>query len=204
MIELLACKLDRNDEVPNIELAEKLCESEDKEGIREIIGGLESDDQAIASDCVKVLYEIGQRKPELIAAFADGFITALSSRNNRIVWGSMTALSYIASIEPKAIFKRLPEIISAYKNGSVITIDNSISVFAHLCKAGKDYEARIFPLLLEHLAGCVAKQIPQHAERIAVCIDSGNREPFTKALNARTGELSEAQKARVLKLIKRL
>jgi len=201
MIELLACKLGRNDEVPNIELAEKLCESMDKKGIREISDGLHSDDQAVANDCIKVLYEIGQRKPELIAAFADDFITALASRNNRIVWGSMTALAYIAPLEPKALFGRLPEIVSAYERGSVITVDNSISVFAHLCKAGGEYEARIFPLLLGHLAKCRAKEIPQHAERIAVCIHTDNRETFTAALEARIDELSDPQRKRVLKVI---
>jgi len=204
MIELLACKIGRNDEVPNIELAEKLCESMDEKGISEIIDGLKSNDQAVASDCIKVLYEIGQRKPELIAVYVNDFITCLSSKNNRIVWGSMTALSFIAPIEPSAILERLPEIVSAYKKGSVITVDNSMSVFAQLCKAGDDYEKQVFPLLLDHLADCRAKEIPQHAERIAVCIDSGNKETFVKALNSRISELSDAQKARVLKLVKRL
>jgi len=204
MIELLACRLGRNDEVPNIELAEKLCKSSDKKGVREIMDGLKSDDQAVANDCIKVLYEIGQRKPELIAAFADDFITALASKNNRIVWGSMTALSFIAPIEPDAIFGRLPEIISAYKRGSVITVDNSISVFAHLCKADEDYKKEIFPLLLEHLAECRAKEIPQHAERIAVCIGSDNKEAFINALESRMDELSDSQKSRVLKVVKKL
>ena len=204
MIELLACRLGRNDEAPNIELAEKLCNSMDNKGISAIVDGLKSNDPAVANDCIKVLYEIGQRKPELIAVYADGFITALSNRNNRIVWGSMTALSFIAPLEPKAIFERLSKIIAAYKKGSVITVDNSISVLAHLCKASGDYQARIFPLLLEHLADCRAKEIPQHAERIAVCVDSSNKKPFTNAVEARIGELSESQKSRVLKLIKRL
>ena len=39
MIELLACRLGRNDEIPNIELAEMLCESMDKIGVREIADG---------------------------------------------------------------------------------------------------------------------------------------------------------------------
>ena len=203
MIELLACRLGRNDEAPNIALAEKLCEDTNVEGVREIADGLQSSDQAAANDCIKVLYEIGYRQPGLIADFANVFITALASRNNRIVWGSMTALSYIAPLQPNALYARLPEIIAAYQKGSVITVDNSISVFAHLCNASETYGARIFPLLLEHLATCRAKDIPQHAERMAVCIDARNKEAFTHALHARLGELSETQKSRVLKLMKR-
>ena len=160
MIELLACRLGRNDEIPNIELAEMLCESMDKNGVREIADGLKSNDQAIANDCIKVLYEIGERKAEFIADFTDDFITVLSCKNNRIIWGSMKALSY--------------------KKGSVITVDNSISVFAHLCKASHDYQTRILPILLDHLAKCRAKDIQQHAER---------------------NELSEAQSNRIMKII---
>ena len=204
VIELLASSLDRNDEEPNIELAEKLCDSMDETGIREIVDGYKTGKKAVASDCIKVLYEIGQRKPELISAYADDFITGLQGRDNRIVWGSMTALSYIARTDPEALFGRLPEIITAYERGSVITVDNSISVFSHLCNAGGDYQARVFPILLEHLAKCRAKEIPQHAERIAVCIDSDNKSAFIDALNARIEELIESQKKRVLKLIKKL
>jgi len=204
MIELLACRLGRNDEVPNIELAEKLCTSMDKKGVREIADGLISDDQAVANDCIKVLYEIGSRQPDLIADFAGDFITALASRNNRIVWGSMRALSFIAPVKPEAIFERLSEIIAAYKKGSIITVDSSISVFAHLCKANKDYEAQVFPFLLNHLANCRTQSIPQHAERIAVCIDTGNKEAFIRALDARASELSGAQNGLIAKLKKRL
>jgi len=204
MIELLACKLGRSDENPNIELAEKLCKSMDKKGISEIAGGLKSKEQAVANDCIKVLYEIGQRKPELIADFTGEFITALSDKNNRIVWGSMTALSYITPVKPDEIFDRLPEILSAYKKGSVITVDNSISVFARLCQANSNYQAKVFPILLDHLANCRAKEIPQHAERMAVCIDSGNKEAFIKALEARASELSDAQNQRIRKLIKKI
>ena len=202
MLELLACRLGRNDEAPNIELAEMLCESMDSYAVREIVNGLESDDQAVANDCIKVLYEIGQRKPELIADYAAEFITALSSKNNRIIWGSMKALTYVAPLKPKDVFDRLPEIIASYKKGSVITIDNSISVFAHLCKANSDYQKRVFPILLNHLATCRAKEILQHAERMAVCIDSDNSETFVNALMARINELSEAQHKKIMKLIK--
>ena len=201
MIELLACRLGRNDEIPNIELAEMLCENMDKTGVREIADGLKSDDQAVANDCIKVLYEIGQRKQELITDFADSFITGLSSKNNRIVWGSMRALSFIAPINPKAIYEHLSEIFAAYKKGSVITVDSSISVFAYLCKASGEYQTRVFPVLLEHLAKCRAKDIPQHAERMAVCIDSDSKEAFVNALFSRLNELSEAQSNRIMKMI---
>ena len=59
MIEKLACRLGRNDEKPNIELAEFLCQHKDAAGIGEIVAGLKGKDKAIANDSIKVLYEIG-------------------------------------------------------------------------------------------------------------------------------------------------
>ena len=204
MIEQLACRLGRNDEVPNIELARLLCESENENGIREIAEGLRSSDTAVANDCIKVLYEIGESKPELIAGYTEDFINALSSSNNRIVWGSMKALSRVAPLRPEAVFKRLPEVITAYTKGSVITRDNSISVFAALCAAQESYRHTIFPLLLEHIAGCRAKEIPQHAERIVVCLESGTRQAFVAALEKRKHEMTETQNKRIDKLIQQV
>jgi len=204
MIELLACSLGRNDETPNIELAEKLCSSEDKNGILEIVNGLNSEDPAVTNDCIKVLYEVGNRNPSLISDYADVFIDSLSSKNNRLVWGCMTALASVVSVNPNPIYHRLPELIKAYENGSVITIDNSVSVFAWLCEANKKYQSVVFPILINHLTKCRAKEIPQHAERMAVCIDSENKDLFIKALYAREIELTDSQKNRLSKLVKKI
>ncbi|MCL2615965.1 MAG: hypothetical protein FWD30_04105 [Dehalococcoidia bacterium] len=43
----------------------------------------------------------------------------------------------------------MPEIITAYKKGSVITVDNSISVFAHLYRANKNYHAKVILRLMK-------------------------------------------------------
>lgn len=203
MIERLATNLGRNDEEPNIELAEELVKNEDAEGIKEIVGGL-TQKKAIANDSIKVLYEIGERNPKLIRDYADDFLNLLTSSNNRLVWGAMTALNTIAEEVPSAIFTQIDKVISAYKNGSVITIDNSMSVFAKVCMADKRYEVAIFPMLLEHLRTCRTKEIPQHAERISICINSDNKTEFLKVLEERKDELSISQLKRVQKLIKDL
>jgi len=56
--EKLACSLGRNDELPNIELLESLCQSKDIDGIAEIVEGFKGIHRAIANDCIKVLYTI--------------------------------------------------------------------------------------------------------------------------------------------------
>ena len=204
MIEKLARKLGRNDEAPNIELAEYLCASRDREGIKEIVDGLKGKDKAVANDCVKVLYEIGERAPELVADFADVFISGLESGNNRLVWGCMTALANISRLSAGQIFSRLDTIISAYENGSVITVDNSVSVFAGLCKASKEYEKTVLPMLINHLRKCKPKEVAQHAERCSVCFDRENAKAFIEVLESRYSDLGAPAQARVNKLLKSL
>jgi len=204
MIERLACKMGRNDEAPNIELAEELCRSNDTAGIQEIAEGFMGTDKAVANDCIKVLYEIGERKPELIAGYVNEFISRLHSKNNRLAWGSMTALAKIAEIAPGPIFEKLPAVISACEHGSVITVDNSISVFAGLYKADDQAAQKVLPILTGHLQTCRPKDVAQHAERASACFDDHNANAFIGVLEKRLPDLTPPGQARLNKLLKRL
>jgi len=201
MIERLACKLGRNDEVPNIELADYLCRNNDTEGIKEIVDGLKGKDKAVANDCIKVLYEIGDRNPKLISEYANDFVSCLRSKNNRLAWGSMTALAKIAEYAPEPIFEKLPVVVAAYEEGSVITVDNSISVFAGLCKADNKYAERILPILLKHLQKCKPKEVSQHAERASICFNSRNAGDFIQILEIRKSHLTASGQTRIKKLL---
>ena len=204
MLEKLACRLGRNDETPNIDLAKELCRNNDTTGIKEIVDGFTGADRAVANDCIKVLYEIGERKPELIADYADEFISRLRSKNNRLAWGSMTALAKLAELAPEPIFKRFSLIVATYEDGSVITVDNSISVFAGLCRADENYAKEVLPILINHLQKCKPKEVPQHAERASVCFNSGNAGTFIEVLEKRLPHLAATGQTRVKKLLKKL
>ncbi len=204
MIEKTAYILGRNDEEPNVGLAKLLCETKDIEGIREIVEGLKSKKVQVANDCIKVLYEIGERDPELIAEYVSEFITLLMSKNNRLVWGSMMALAQITPLKPSEVFNNFDYILSAYKNGSVITVDNAITVFAELCRADKKYEDVIFKHIIDHLKTCRPKEVAQHSERAFICVNEGNAKEFVDVLLKRKEALTEAQNKRIDKLIKKI
>jgi len=204
MLERLACANNRNDEVLNVQLARELCKSEDKEGINEIVSGLRNKDKKIANDCIKVLYEIGDIRPDLIADYADDFIRQLHSANNRLVWGAMTALSMIVDIRHKDIYRNIDAIIDAFQRGSVITVDNGVSVLAKLCAINEQYREKLFPFLMGHLRKCRPKEVAQHAERISVCIDDNNAKQFFDVLDGRIDYLTKAQKIRITRLKKKI
>ena len=103
-----------------------------------------------------MLYEIGYREPELIGAYAPAFVDLLGSRNNRLVWGSMIALSTIARI--CQTYSRACRVIQqAIERGSVITVDNGIRTLARIAAGNAAYNQVIFPYLLRHLDTCRAK-----------------------------------------------
>jgi len=204
MIEKLAYSLGRNDEEPNIELAQKLAQSKNKKGIKEIVNELQNPKQQIANDCIKVLYEIAETAPELIAEYTGVFIQLLKSRNERLVWGSMTALAKITALNPVEVFANLDIVVHAYEKGKVIARDNSISVFAELAKADKKYEKKVFPVIINHLKTCRPKEVGQHAERAFVCVNKNNAKEFKETLLTRRDSLTDAQRKRVDKLLKNL
>ena len=140
----------------------------------------------------------------MIAEYADVFINLLNSSNNRLVWGSMTALASIAELVPEAIHERIALLLQALENGSVITVDNCVSVLAGLCKANEKYKEELFPVLLEHLKTCRPKETAQHAERIAVCVDKDNRDSFIEVIDKRMEYLPKSQINRLQKLKKAL
>ncbi|MBN1647892.1 MAG: hypothetical protein JW874_07660 [Spirochaetales bacterium] len=200
MIEGIASSLGIKNDVPNVELAIRIAGEKDSAKTAEIAEGLQSDDPAVSGDCIKVLYEVGYREPELLDPYTATFISLLGSRNNRLVWGAMNALSLVAARNAGLVFRHLDKIKKAYEKGSVITVDCAISVFASLAKAGPQYEKTIFPLLLRHLKSCRPKQIAQHAERASVCIHSKNVREFLNVLQERSSDLSESQAKRISKL----
>ncbi len=192
----------RRDEVPNQELAHELTARKDTQGIREIADNLWNKDKNIQADCIKVLYEIGALKAELIADYADEFVKLLGSKNNRLVWGGMTALSSIAEVNAATLFKHRNVIQRMLTHGSVITADHAVRALAIVASTSSARNAALFPDLVSHIAACRSKDVPQYAEKLLVAVTNKNKVEFLDVLEKRLPNLSNAQAARIKKVIK--
>lgn len=201
-IEQLASSLGRRDDAPNQEFAHRLAEDEDREGIAEIARGLSHKDRAIQSDCIKVLYEIGYLKPDLIAPYAADYLKLLKSRNNRLVWGGMIALATVGAICADELLPHVKIIQQAMHSGSVITRDAGVWALAGIASASQAYNAAIFPYLLEHLRTCRPKDVPQHAERIVSAVRAENKDDFVQVIEKRMVDMSTTQLKRLRRVIK--
>lgn len=204
VIEKLSSALNRNDEEPNQELAMQIIETGDQEAIKELVENLNHADKKIQSDCIKVLYEIGNKKPELISEHVDVFIPLLSSKNNRLVWGAMSALDKICNIYPDNIYENLPAIVDAADKGSVITKDHAVNILIKLA-GNKYYHDEAFILLLGQLSSCPPNQLPAYAESAVFVVSEDYNTGFLQVLQSRLSEIEkESKRKRLEKVIKKL
>ena len=117
IINKLASSLNRRDEVLNQELAKQIAAKNDAKAVQELMDNLNNKNKDIQNDCIKVLYEIGESKPLLIAEYANNFVDLLDNKNNRLQWGAMTAINTITPENPKAVYSSLPKIVAAANQG---------------------------------------------------------------------------------------
>lgn len=204
VLNKLASALGRRDEVPNQILAKTVAETDDYAAVQELIAHLSDANKDIQSDCIKVLYEIGALKPDLVANGVDEFLKLLRSRNNRLVWGGMTALGAIAERKAADIWQQIDMVMEVTEKGSAITQDWGIRVLATVSAQDRAYQERIFPFLIRFLERCPPKDLPRHAESTLVAVDGRNKAALQAVLDGRTGGLKPAQRKRVEQVLRKI
>lgn len=191
----LASSLGHEDDAPNIALAEALSSSPDPESVAELVTVLHTGTSAAVSDAIKVLYELAARAPDQVVPHTDAIAKFLSNRNNRLVWGSATALDAIAQSHPDAVAAHTEALTSAVRSGSVITQDTGVGALA----ATERWDALAF--VLDHLATCGAKYLPLRAERVAPHFTGEWRQRFRDIISKRLEEASPSGQTRLKRLL---
>ena len=203
VLDRLSGALDRRYEAPNVALAEDIAARRDMAAIAELARAVRSGPARQANDAIKVLYEVGARDPELIAAQCPVFLEALHSSNNRKVWGAMTAIDTVAERRADALVAELPAIIAAADKGSVIAKDHCNSILVKLARAG--YGDKAVPILVERLKHAAPNQFPTYAEAIAPVLTPAARPGFLAVLKERLGKISQdSKRKRVEKVMAKL
>jgi hypothetical protein len=204
VLDKLSSALGRRDEVPNQLLAAQVVRAKNKEAVKELVENLSNRDQRIPSDCIKVLYEVGELSPDLIADYAGVFGELLSSKHNRLVWGAMMALDAITLQNPQKLFRLLPKILAAADRGSVIARDHAVGILIKLASF-KQYSGKCVPLIIEQLQTCPRNQFPMYAEMSLPVVNGKNMKLFQKAIGDRLETLeTESQRKRINRVLKQL
>ena len=204
ILDRLASAQGLNSTDPNKQLAQELAESGDENAIRELAEGLGYKNKRIQSDCIKTLYEIGERKPALIAAYDEAFLKLLDDKNNRLVWGAMTALDCITALNPDKIYAKLAKIMEVTDKGTVITRDHCVGILAQLASVNK-YADDALTLLFEQMQSCPTNQFPAYCEKTLPVINDAHKEAFIKLMESRKEDMeTDSKKKRVEKVLKKL
>lgn len=195
-IDHLAVSLGRTDEAPNIELAERIAATGDRQAVRELVGLLQSDDRNVRSDSIKAIHETGDRRPDLIAPYWKELAALLKSKHGRLVWGAMAALDSIAREIPKEIHSILPDILQAVEvSGSVIARDHAVRILVALAEHRR-YAEEALSLLIDIIRRSPVNQLPSYAEHAVPVLTESWRRTFIGVLTARLEEVEQDSKRR--------
>jgi len=202
--ELILESIKRRDEKANIELAVLISTANDSKSVSKLFELLNNSKKEFQYDCIKTIYEIGARNPELISPHLNELLPYLKNKNNRLVWGAMTSISSVASMIPTKIFHVLPEIIDGSERGSVIAKDHAMKILRTLAEV-KKYQNEIIPLMLEQLQLAPDNQFPSYALLISEVIDELNSNHFVQIISDRIKTIETESKIKTLnKILKSL
>lgn len=206
VLDQLASSLGRQDEAPNLALAEVIAAQNDPSLIADLIAGLDHPDRAICSDALKVLYEAGKRRPEVLHGYAPRFAEFLRSHNNRLVWGGMEVLAALAADRPGEVAPFFDDIVDATESGSVISRDWGVRAIAAI---GIDVPARrdrAISFLIDLLRSCKPSEFPRHAESCLTLLktDAEAVTAFRHICEQRLPDLTLPQSKRTMRVLRAL
>lgn len=189
----------------NIELAHQIVKKKDKNAIKELMELLQHFDKKIRHDSIKVLYEVGEAQPKMIADFIQHFFHLLESKDNRMQWGAMTALSAIAFEKSEDMYHKVPKLIEIAEAGSVITNDHLIKILTAIGLSQPHYKEDMYALLIEQTLKSPENQMPKYAEETARLSTPENKHLLIEMIQQRLPEMkTESKVKRLEKLLKKL
>lgn len=197
IFEKLAINLNRRDEQPNYQLAQKIADTNDAEAVKELVSLLSHKDKNIQSDAIKVLDETGALQPKLVAPYTSELLQLLQHKNNRMVWGVMAALSALAPAVPAILYDNLGLILDAAAKGSVITKDHTVKILVILAKTPA-YTEDCIALLLDQLKDAPVNQLPTYAESAATIVTPTYKPEMIRILTQRLADVTQETKHRRL------
>jgi len=203
--EHLAYSLDRKDQVPNKALAERIVNEGGEAQLQELVDFfLTHPHRELQKDCVLTMASVGEQSPKMLVPYIDLLIENFDSSINRVVWGSMIALAFLAHLVPDKIYRGLPKIIDAMDQGTVITRDHGYRMLITLYQSDK-YREDLFYIILEQIQLAPSNQLGQYAEKLIKVLDTKHKDELIAVLEDRSADLTnEHHKKRLSKNLKKL
>lgn len=176
---------------------------DDSELLREIAGGLHSQDKRLVADCAEVMTQVAEYHPEWVAPFAGELAVLLNHLHTRVRWEAMHALALVVEFTPLTIESLLPKLTEMLQTDkSVIVRDYATDAIACYGSTGTSAAEAAFPLLIDMLTLWNGKQAA-HALQGMLYIAEQLPEKLPE-LQQVAEEYSHAEKSVVRKAAKKL
>lgn len=97
-----------------------------------LITALADKDKNAAHQAIDYLEDNGKDQPEALVSYVETFGELIESKDNRMIWGAMYCLRYIASVDAKLVKPYLDKVRHLLVEGSVISQDNAAWIIGYL------------------------------------------------------------------------
>lgn len=204
ILPILEQNLKRRDEKANILLAQSIASKNDTKAVEELATLVIGKNKPLAADAIKILYEAGELKPALIKPNVDTFLKLLSSKDNRIRWGAMTALSAISKEFAESLINSIPAMLDTSALWTVISRDHFMRILNNIGKTQKGKKVA-GPLMIEQLYISPTNQFPRYAEQTAEVVTGTTIAELITIIKSRKDVMEYPAKAKKLQtLVKQL
>jgi len=159
-------------------VAEKILAGTHDESVGSFGAALLGDREAAATQAARVIDELLARKPAVLVPLVDRFVTAIASKNPRVVQTAANALPALGRLAPARVARNLDALTGAFTNASAMGKDGLVRTFASLCAASVAYQKRLEPVLDMALSGADPKELARWTEIVLPALKG---EPHARA-----------------------
>lgn len=161
-----------------------------------LIDALANKDKSAAHEAIDYLEDNGKDDPVALVSFVETFGDLIESKDNRMVWGSMYCLRYIASVDSKLVEPYLDKVRNLLIEGSVISQDNAAWIIGYLA------DDDILKEFLRHIQISRPKDAVAHTDYFLQASKGYQADKVLVELEKRSSEFNASQLKRFEKIKK--
>jgi len=159
-------------------------------GLDHYVRGLVDPKESTTVLAAKVVEEVANLKPELLAPHIERLVTGLGSERPRVAQCSAHTLPILARVAPAKVAKHLPTLQASFGSASEIARDGLVRTFVSLCLASVTYQKRLIEVFELALREADAKALVRWVESILPALKG---EPYAQARTVVEHRLNEPE-----------
>jgi hypothetical protein len=169
-------------------LATELVAGTAQPGLDHYVRGLVDPKETASTLASRVLEEVANQKPELLAPSIERFVSGLGSERPRVAQCSAHVLPILARVAPAKVAKHLATLQASFSAGSETARDGLVRTFVSLCLASVTYQKRLIEVFEQALRDADPKALARWVELILPALKG---EPYAQARTVAEHRMNE-------------